>query len=175
MASALGTLWNDLLTFINDLQKADPATYLLSLFFFSFLAAVILPIPVEVAVAVAPAGIPVAVVAIASGLGKGLGAMTVFFIGTTIEKTILTYTKWGWFRWILNKSEAFVRRFGYPAIYVIMSIPLMTDSVPLYLFSLLNKEGKLLNVWYFALVNVAAGFTRAALVLVLFRPYFAGA
>jgi len=174
MASSLSTLWNDILTFINDLNHADPVTYLSSLFLFSFLAAVFLPVPVEVAVALAPAGIPVPVVAIVSGLGKGLGAMTVFFIGTTIEKTILTYTKWGWFRWILNKSEVFVRRYGYPAIYIIMSIPLMPDTVPLYLFSLLNKEGKLLNVWWFTLVNIAAGFTRATVVLALLRSYFGG-
>jgi hypothetical protein len=99
--------------------------------------------------------------------------MTVFYVGTAIEKTILNYAKWGWFRWIIDKSEAFVRRFGYPAIYIIMSIPLMADSVPLYIFSLLNKEGKLLNVWWFTLVNVAAGFTRATIVLVLLRSYFA--
>jgi len=174
MASALGTVWNDLMDFLYGLNHADPATYLLSLFFFSFIAAVVLPIPVEVAVAIAPAGIPIPAIAIVSGLGKGLGAMTVFFLGTTIEKTILNYTKWGWFRWVLNKSEVFVRRFGYPAIFIIMSIPLMTDTVPLYLFSLLNKEGKLLNVWWFSLVNVAAGFTRATIVLLFLRSYFAG-
>ena len=169
----MSSLWDDLMDFVNGLKHADPGTYLLSLFFFSFTAAVFLPIPVETIVAFAPSGIPIVVVALASGLGKGLGAMTVFYLGTAIEKTILNYTKWGWFRWILNKSEAFVRRFGYPAIYIIMSIPLMTDSVPLYLFSLLNKEGKLLNVWWFTLVNVAAGFTRATIVLVLLRSYFA--
>ncbi len=167
MASSLASLWNDLLTFLNDLNHADPTTYLVSLFLFSFAAAVVLPIPVETAVALAPEAIPIPVVAVASGLGKGLGAMAVFFLGGAIEKTILTYTKWRWFRWLLNKSEIFVRRFGYPAIYVIMSIPLMVDTVPLYLFSLLNKEGKLLNIWYFTLVNVAAGFTRAVIVLLL--------
>ena len=171
MATALSEFWNDLMNFLKGLNNADPATYLISLFVFSFSAAVVLPIPVETAVALAPEGIPIAAVAIVSGLGKGLGAMTVFFLGTTIEKTILRYTQWGWFRWILDKSEVFVRRFGYPAIYIIMSIPLMVDTVPLYLFSLLNKEGKLLNIWYFTLVNVLAGFTRAMIVLLL-RSYF---
>ena len=169
----MSSLWDDLTDFIDGLRNSDPGTYLLSLFFFSYIAAVFLPVPVETIVAFAPAGIPIAVIAIVSGLGKGLGAMTVFYLGTAIEKTILNYTKWGWFRWILDKSEAFVRRFGYPAIYVIMSIPFMTDSVPLYLFSLLNKEGKLLKVWWFTLVNVAAGATRATIVLVLLRSYLA--
>jgi len=166
--------WDDLTDFIEGLKNADPGTYLASLFFFSFIAAVFLPVPVETIVAFAPSGVPIAVVAVVSGLGKGLGAMTVFYLGTAIEKTILNYTKWGWFRWILNKSEVFVRRFGYPAIYFIMSIPLMTDSVPLYLFSVLNKEGKLLNVWWFTLVNIAAGATRATIVLLLLRSYFGG-
>ncbi len=167
----MASLWNDLIDFINGLNHADPGTYLLSLFIFSFTAAVVLPIPVETAVALAPEDIPIAVVAIVSGLGKGLGAITVFYLGKTIEKTILTYAKWGWFRWILDKSERFVRRFGYPAVYIIMSIPLMPDTVPLYLFSLLNKEGKLLDVRWFGLINVFAGFTRAMIVLLL-RSYF---
>ncbi len=163
----MASLWNDLMSFLNDLNHADPVTYLLSLFLFSFAAAVVLPIPVETAIALAPLSIPIPLVALVSGLGKGLGAFTVFFVGGTIEKTVLTYTRWRWFRWILNKSEAFVRRFGYPAVYLVMSIPLMPDTVPLYIFSLLNKEGKLLNVWYFSLVNVFAGFTRAMIVLLL--------
>jgi len=169
--TGMASLWNQLMDFLSGLNHADPTTYLLSLFFFSFVAAVALPIPVETAVALAPESIPIAVVAIVSGLGKGLGAMAVFYLGTTIEKTILRYAKWGWFRWILDKSETFVRRYGYFAIYIIMSIPLMVDTVPLYLFSLLNKEGKLLNVWWFTLANVLAGFTRAMFVLLL-KSYF---
>jgi len=167
----MASLWQQLLDFVDGLKNADPGTYLFSLLLLSAAAAVFLPIPIEPIVAVAPTDIPIVVVAIAVGLGKGLGAMAVYYIGTSIESAILRFAQWGWFKWILDKSEKFVRRFGYVALYIIMSIPLMVDTVPLYLFSLLNKEGKLLSVWGFTLVNVAAGFTRAMIVLLL-RSFF---
>jgi len=45
-----------------------------------------------------------------------------------------------------------------------MSIPFMIDTIPLYIFSLLNKEGKLLSLRGFALTNLLAGFTRGTII-----------
>ena len=158
------SLWDGLLNFLKN-TNVDPATYLLSIFLFSIAAAVILPIPVETALLVAPHSLPFIVIALAVGLGKGIGAIAVFFIGEKIEAAVLSFGRWGWFKWLLEKSEVFVRRYGYYALFVIMSIPGMPDTIPLYIFSILNKEGKLLDVRWFFLVNVLAGVLRASIIL----------
>ncbi len=152
-------------------SSEDPATYLVSLFVFSAAAAIILPIPVEAALVLAPASMPFIVPALALGLGKALGAIAVFFIGAKIEETVMRFGKWRWFKWLLDKSEGFVRRFGYVALFVILSIPFMVDTVPLYVFSLLNKEGKLMKLQWFAVVNLLAGTVRASIILLAFRSF----
>jgi hypothetical protein len=45
-----------------------------------------------------------------------------------------------------------------------MSIPFMVDTIPLYVFSLLNKEGKLLSMRGFVIVNFLAGLTRGTII-----------
>jgi hypothetical protein len=80
------------------------------------------------------------------------------------RKSELEIPRWGWLRWIASKSEVFVRRFGVLAMYLIMSIPGMVDTVPLYVFSLLNKEGTLMTLRDFAIANFLAGINRAFLI-----------
>jgi membrane protein YqaA with SNARE-associated domain len=166
----MSSIWDQLLGFLTT-HTEDPATYLITLFVFSIGAAIILPIPVEAALVLAPEKMPFIIPALALGLGKGVGAMAVFFIGAKVEKTVLRFGKWRWFKWLLDKSEGFVRKYGYYALFVILAIPFMLDTVPLYIFSVLNKEGKLMKLNWFALVNFLAGTTRASLILVAFR-YF---
>jgi hypothetical protein len=48
-----------------------------------------------------------------------------------------------------------------------MAIPLMTDTVPLYIFSIANREGKTMKMEWFVVVNFIAGVTRAIIFLVL--------
>jgi ABC-type maltose transport system permease subunit len=43
----------------------------------------------------------------------------------------------------------------------------MSDTVPIYIFSVFNKEGKRFNMKYFMLVNFFAGVTRAVILYVL--------
>lgn len=90
-------------------------------------------------------------IAMARGSGRARGAMS-----------------WGWIRWMMRGSEKLVRRYGYPAMFVIMAIPGMIDTVPLYIFSILNKEGTLMTVRGFVLTNIAAGITRAAIIWIIF-------
>jgi hypothetical protein len=80
------------------------------------------------------------------------------------KKSGVSEPKWGWLRWLSRKSEGFVRRRGIVAMYVIMSIPGMVDTIPLYIFSILNKEGKLMSLRDFALANLLAGVNRAFLI-----------
>ena len=152
-------------------NQADPATYLLIFFLFCVAAAIILPIPVEVALVVNPS-IHIAVKAAVMGLGKGTGALAVFFIGRKIDETVGQYAKrWRWYNWLLVKSEKLVRRYGYVAMYASMSVPGMVDTISLYLFSILNKEGQLMTLKYFVLVNILAGVTRAFLIYTLFKAF----
>jgi hypothetical protein len=52
-------------------------------------------------------------------------------------------------------------------MYVIMSIPGMVDTIPLYLFSILNEEGTLMRLRDFALANFLAGINRAFLIFAI--------
>jgi len=79
--------------------------------------------------------------------------------------------RWGWLRWFVRKSEAFVRRYGVLAIYAIMSIPGMIDTVPLYVFAILNKEGTLIRLRDFALANLLAGVNRAFIILAVLELF----
>jgi len=72
--------------------------------------------------------------------------------------------QWGWLRWFASKSEVLVRRFGVLAMYFIMSIPGMLDTIPLYVFSIINKEGTLMTLRDFAIANFLAGINRAFLI-----------
>jgi membrane protein YqaA with SNARE-associated domain len=166
----MASLWDQLIGFLTA-HSGDPATFLLSLFVFSIASAIILPIPVETGLVAAPENMPFIIPALALGLGKGVGAIVVFFIGAKLEQTVLNYGKWGWFKWLLDKSEGFVRRYGYFALFAILATPFMLDTIPLYIFSVLNKEGKLMRLRWFVLVNVLAGITRASIVLLAFRHF----
>jgi len=75
--------------------------------------------------------------------------------------------KWGWLRWLSRKSEGFVRRYGIIAMYIIMSVPGMIDTIPLYIFSIMNKERTLMTLRDFALANFLAGINRAFIIFAL--------
>jgi membrane protein YqaA with SNARE-associated domain len=156
----------DQLTDLLSEHQADPVTYLLIFFLFCVVAAIILPIPVEIFLVIDPK-VHFVYKALIMGLGKGTGAAAVYFIGAKIEETILRFARWRWFKWLLVKSEVFVRRFGYFAMYLLMSVPFMPDTIPLYIFSILNKEGELMTLRGFVIVNMLAGVTRAVFFYVL--------
>lgn len=75
--------------------------------------------------------------------------------------------RWGWLRWLSRKSEGFTRKYGVIAMYVIMSIPGMIDTVPLYVFAIINKERTLIRLRDFALANFLAGINRAFIIFAL--------
>jgi len=155
----------DLMGFLQS-YETDPALYLLILFLFSIAVAVILPIPIEIALLWNPS-VPFWLKAIVLGAGKAVGSIGVFGLGLKIEPIIQKWSKYRSFRWILEKSERFVEKYGYFALYIILSIPGMTDTIPIYIFSIFNKEGKAMEWRKFALVNFLAGVTRAAILWIL--------
>ncbi|MBI5000795.1 MAG: hypothetical protein HZB92_04620 [Euryarchaeota archaeon] len=157
---------------------SNPWAFLLVFFVFCFLAAIILPIPVEIGLLGLAAykyslfGLSLFpsffVLALVLALGKGLGAWAVFYIGVKIEEDIRYWLKWRAFQWLFEKCTWLVSKLGYLGLYIILIIPLMTDTVPLYLFSLMNRDGKVFNMKFFVATNLLAGFARAINVGILF-------
>jgi len=160
-------------------NQTDPLTYLLVFFLFSVAAAVFLPIPIEIGLVWNP-GMFFPLKALDLGLGKAVGAAAVFFIPSklgALGRRLGIYhrtpsatpapPKWGWLRWLTTKSEGFTRRYGVIAMYVIMSIPGMIDTVPLYIFSIINKEQTLIRLRDFVLANFLAGINRAFIIYAL--------
>jgi len=144
-------------------HQADPLTYLLIFFLFCVAAAIILPIPIEILLIWNPS-IFFPVKALVMGLGKSTGAVAVYFIGAKVEGVVQRFSRWRWFKWLVTKSEAFVRKYGIFAMYLIMSVPGMIDTIPLYLFALFNREGTLIKLRDFAFANFLAGINRAFLI-----------
>jgi hypothetical protein len=145
----------------------DPLVYTIIFFFFSIAAAIILPIPVELGLILSPAT-PYWVLALTLGVGKAIGAGLVFKVGGAVEGPIRKWSeKWRWFKRLVDICELIVAKLGYLGFYLILSIPLMSDTVPIYIFSVFNKEGKRFNMKYFMLVNFFAGVTRAVILYVL--------
>lgn len=152
----------------------DPVQYSLLFFTYAVLAAVILPIPVEIGLfnmAIHPA-ILVSVLA----LGKGAGSYFVFQIGVTAREKIKRWSEKNSFSSkIVEYSEAFVKKYGYVGLFIILSIPLMIDSISLYLFSLLNPDEdgeKAMRKNWFIVINIVAGAVRGIITLAVF--YYVG-
>jgi membrane protein YqaA with SNARE-associated domain len=149
----------------------DPIIYSLLFFIYTILAAVILPIPVEIGL-FNPNVHPLILISILA-IGKGVGAGIVFIIGAKIRSllkrmnssSILT-------KKILYYCEKFVIKYGNIGLFIVMSIPLMIDSVSLYLFSLLNpkeESGKyVLAQRRFIMINIGAGLVRGSIIMIVF-------
>jgi membrane protein YqaA with SNARE-associated domain len=148
----------------------NPFLYSLIFFIYSVLAAVILPIPVEIGL-FNPYIHPALLIGIL-GIGKGVGAGIVFIIGTNVRSLLKKFnSSTPFLTKILFYCEQFVRKYGHIGLFIIMSIPLMFDSVSLYLFSLLNpKEGTgkhALAKRRFILINIAAGIVRGSIIIII--------
>jgi len=156
-----------LVDFLSQLSS-DPVSYTIIFFIYCVLAAIILPFPVEIGLFFAP-GVSIIIKALILGAGKATGSVVVFYIGERIESPVRRWSiRWHWFKWLVEKMEWLVAKLRYIGLYLILSIPLMSDSIPLYLFALFNKEGKTLNVRWFAVTNFLAGVTRALIVYTVF-------
>jgi hypothetical protein len=173
-----------LLDFLNA-NQTDPLTYLFLFFLFSVAAAIFLPIPIEIGLIWNP-GLFFPLKALDLGLGKAVGAVAVFYIPSTVRRLVHRFRKghpgfhepeapevapppirWGWLRWLAEKSEKFTLKYGVIALYVIMSIPGMIDTVPLYVFAIINKNRNLIKLRDFVLANFLAGINRAFIIFAL--------
>lgn len=159
----------DLLTglrmFLESLAH-DPVAFSAALYAYAVAATVFLPFPVEIALFFS-GETPIAVTALVLGAGKATGSVIVFYLGDKLsgglERWIGTTKA---FKWL----ERFVERTRYFGLYILLSIPGMFDTVPLYLFALFNRRG-LMHLRHFVLTNFLAGITRATVTLALFHLF----
>lgn len=105
-------------------------------------------------------------------LGKGIGAFIVFEISTSARKRLKRFSspKNKVVKKLLEYSEWFVKKYGYYGLLIVLSTPLMIDSISLYLFSLLNPEekGEGMESGWFTLINIIAGAVRGMITLAVF-------
>jgi hypothetical protein len=158
---------SQLIAFLTSLSN-DPLAYSVIFYIYCILAAIILPIPVEFGLFLNP-DMSIFIKALILGLGKATGAFLIFYLGIKVEGPIRRWSrKWEWFRKFVDLMDRFVCKTRYIGLYILLSIPLMTDTVPIYLFSIFNKEGKALKPKWFTLTNFLAGITRAMVVYAIF-------
>ncbi|HSV42791.1 MAG TPA: hypothetical protein VLH13_05205 [Methanomassiliicoccales archaeon] len=126
-------------------------------------AAIFLPIPVELALMISPIT-PMVVKAVVLGLGKMVGSVAVFYIGFELGGPIRRWSEKIWiFAKFVEFCEWFVKKFKHLGLFILLCVPFMSDTVLIYIFSLFNKEGKTLNVVWFALANLGGGIVRAVI------------
>jgi membrane protein DedA with SNARE-associated domain len=151
-----------LIQFLEGLSN-DPVAYSVVFFIYSVAATVFLPIPVEIGLFFSPET-SIVVKALVLGAGKAVGSIIVFMLGDRLGNGLNGWAmKYRFFRGFLDLMRRFVARTRYIGLYIILSIPLMVDTVPIYLFALFNQKG-VMKLRYFAATNFFAGITRAALV-----------
>ncbi|MFQ5552351.1 MAG: hypothetical protein ACE5EW_01270 [Thermoplasmata archaeon] len=121
----------------------------------------------EFALFIRPAILNEFVIAGVIGLAKMVGAGLIFLLGLKVEGPIRYYSA----RYpALGQGVGYVTRFvrvtKWIGLFVLLAIPFLPDTLPIYLYSLFNKQGQLIPAWIFLLVNLVAGTVRALLFFV---------
>lgn len=137
-------------------------------FGYAILVALILPIPIEIAF-LKPLidgswGLLIGT-SLAIAAGKTIGAFLIFVFGLNVEGSVRKWSeRWRVAAWFVKKAETFVGKTGYAGLYVLLSIPLMSDTIPIYVYSVFNEAGKVLERNMFLIANFLAALNRVALV-----------
>ncbi len=161
----------DLIQVLNDAYNT-PWLYMLLAFVYAVLVALILPIPIEIALLLPLidgrwgylTGIALAIAA-----GKTVGAWLIFLLGLNLEGSVRKWSeRWSVARWFVAKAETFVGRTGYTGLYLLLSVPLMSDTIPIYVYSLFNEDGKALERNMFLIANFLAAVNRVAILAMAF-------
>ncbi len=115
---------------------------LLLIFIYEVGAAVILPTPSEIPV-LGYNYIPIGWIFLFAVLGKTVGSYLVFLGGAKAKETH-KFTKFlhrhPAAQKVYELTEAFVRRYGVAAVFVLLSIPGFPDTASIYLFAVVGKR-----------------------------------
>ncbi|AHG03612.1 hypothetical protein HALDL1_08380 [Halobacterium sp. DL1] len=126
---------------------------LVLIFVYSVLVAFVLPLPGELVLLPAPQmelgvspALSIGVVILVSAAGKAVGSLAAFRIGRGAASARPA-------QWLLDRLTpghgepqrggplmAFVRRYEYPGLVALLSVPLMPDTVVIYAFSILSAD-----------------------------------
>lgn len=150
---------------------ANPIVYFLIVFVFAIAVAIILPIPIEIALVFALTTKSLALFTVALfavALGKAVGAWLVFILGVRVEHAM---SRWAQRSRILarifgglERLVHLTRSFG---LFLLLSIPFMSDTAVLYFYALFNKDGKSIDHREFIVTNFLAGISRTAAFFIL--------
>jgi len=167
-------LVEDFVSLINATYNSPPA-YLTITFVFSILVAVVLPIPIELVLIGPILGQQweyLGAVVFTMAAGKTVGAWLIFFLGVRVEDNIRRWSeRYKTADRVVKWCERFVRRTNYVGLYVLLSIPLMSDTIPLYLYSLFNEEGHAVDRRAFLVSNFLAAWTRAGFLVLIYLSF----
>jgi hypothetical protein len=159
-------IFSGFISFLDGLSH-DPVIYSIVFFIYAVAATIFLPIPVETGLFFSPET-SIFVKGLILGTGKAVGSIIVFTLGDKVNNGLVSVMSRSRFTCkFMDLMQRFVARTRYYGLYAILSVPLMVDTVPLYLFSLFNQKG-LMRLRYFVLTNFLAGITRATIVYLIF-------
>ncbi len=148
----------------------NPWVFLPLLFLYSVGVALILPVPIEIALLpfiTDPPMYSMAIVAI--GSGKATGSWLVFLLGLHIEDNIRRLSaKFRIVALFVRGCTKLVARTSYLGLFALLTTPFMSDTIPIYAYSLLNHEGNLMNMRYFVMTNFLAGIDRGIILFLIF-------
>jgi membrane protein YqaA with SNARE-associated domain len=147
----------------------NPAVFLPLLFAFSVATALILPLPIEIALLPFITDPPMYGVAVlVMGSGKAAGSWLVFILGLEVENTIRNWSRrFRFVRVFVGLCTRFVARTQYLGLFALLATPFMSDTVPLYAYSVFNHQGSLLEMRYFVFTNFLAGVDRGIILFVI--------
>ncbi len=147
----------------------DPFIFLPLLFAYSVLVAVFLPTPVEVALLpllAEPAFYGIA--ALTVGAGKAAGSWMIFSLGVRADSFIeRNSSRYSITKRLTDFCIRFVSKTRYMGLFLLLILPFMSDTIPIYVYSLFNHEGVTLSARYFIFTNFLAGVNRALIVLIV--------
>lgn len=142
--------------------------FLAVLFVYSVLVALFLPTPVEIALVpifAEPALFGLAAVTI--GAGKAAGSGVIYLLGRNADRLIeKTSAKHRITKRFVDWAVQFVSKTRYLGLFLLLIVPFMSDTVPLYVYSLFNHNGAALSPSLFVATNFLAGLNRAFIVLI---------
>jgi membrane protein YqaA with SNARE-associated domain len=164
----------DLINVLQDVLS-NPVLFFPLLFVYSILVAVILPIPVELALIwplLEGDFVLFAGATLTMAIGKTVGSWAIFFLGIRVEDNIRRWSeKYKFWKKFVELMIRFVRKTRHVGLLILLSIPLMTDTVPIYIYSLFNEEGEIMQRGVFLGVNFVAAVIRAALIALIFIAF----
>ncbi len=151
-------------------DTTDPVVYSILLFLFTTIATLALPLPVEMALFFNLEQDVYSKAAMVAG-GKAAAAIIVLRIGNLVNRLMSSrMMRTSLAKMFVQFCNWMVVKFHYAGLYFILSIPLMVDTVPVYLWGIFNEEGVIRAV-PFAYVNFLAGVNRVLIIMMIFELY----